>query len=94
VQRVAFTRHFTVCNRPSRPEDHVSQVKNNLAKLSTPDRKLAEAQRFCPVQGKRLGSMGVPVKVMLKESPFVSAAAGAKRRREPSSTGRKEHLIT
>jgi multidrug efflux pump subunit AcrA (membrane-fusion protein) len=52
--------------RPTTPEDRVSTVKNNLAKLSTPDRKLAEAQRLCPVLRKRLGSMGVPVKVLLK----------------------------
>jgi hypothetical protein len=39
----------------------------NLAKLSAEDRKLAEAQGVCPIQPeKRLGVMGVPVKVMLQ----------------------------
>jgi uncharacterized protein (TIGR03000 family) len=46
------------------------EVKKNLAALQSADRKLAEAQRFCAVQGGiRLGSMGVPVKVVLKGQP-------------------------
>ena len=37
-----------------------------LAKLSDEDRKLAEAQRICPVTEELLGSMGVPLKVDVK----------------------------
>ncbi|MBX9622638.1 MAG: efflux RND transporter periplasmic adaptor subunit [Gemmataceae bacterium] len=40
-----------------------SEIRAELAKLSGPDRKLAEKQRLCPVSGERLGSMGVPVKL-------------------------------
>jgi len=46
-------------------------IKANLAKLSAEDRPLAEAQTYCPVTEERLGdpTMGVPVKVMVKEQP-------------------------
>jgi hypothetical protein len=48
-----------------------ADIKASLAKLSPEDRKLAEAQKFCAVRGKdsRLGSMGPPVKIMLKDEP-------------------------
>jgi len=56
--------------RPTTPEDEDLTVKANLAKLSTLDRQLAEAQKLCPIQKERLGGkMGVPVKVMLKSQP-------------------------
>jgi hypothetical protein len=46
------------------------EIRKNLASLRPEDRKLAETQRFCAVQGGiRLGSMGIPVKVMLKGQP-------------------------
>jgi hypothetical protein len=42
-------------------------VRANLAKLSAEDRRLAEAQGYCPVEpDNRLGSMGVPVAVEVK----------------------------
>jgi hypothetical protein len=42
----------------------------NLAKLEPADRKLAEAQKFCAVDNEsRLGSMGAPFKVMVKDQP-------------------------
>jgi Cu/Ag efflux protein CusF len=48
-----------------------AEIKHSLAKLSPEDRKLAEVQKYCGVQGKksRLGSMGTPVKLMLKGQP-------------------------
>lgn len=50
-------------------EDSVS-VQANLEKLSPLDRKLAEEQEFCGVESKNLlGSMGVPVKVMIQDQP-------------------------
>lgn len=45
-------------------------TEENLGKLSTADRKLAEAQKFCVVQSEyRLGVMGKPVKIMVKGEP-------------------------
>lgn len=56
--------------RPSTPDDADAKVAAALAKLPEADRKLAEAQKFCPVlTGSRLGSMGVPVKVLVDGEP-------------------------
>jgi Cu(I)/Ag(I) efflux system membrane fusion protein len=57
--------------RPSTPDDEEAKIHANLAKLtSVEDRRLAEAQKFCPVlKGSRLGSMGAPYKVMLEGQP-------------------------
>lgn len=44
--------------------------KANLAKLDGADRKLAEAQKYCAVENEnRLGSMGAPFKVIVKDQP-------------------------
>ncbi len=67
--------------RPSTPEDeHTKEkkVKVDLAKLSAENRRLAEAQKFCPITGEPLGSMGMPVKVMLKSEPVFLCCAGCK----------------
>lgn len=56
-----------------------ADAQANLAKLSTEDRKLAEEQGFCAVEHKNpLGSMGVPVKVMVKDQPVFLCCAGCK----------------
>jgi hypothetical protein len=45
-------------------------VQTNLDKLKPDDRKLAAAQKFCAVETKnRLGSMGTPVKITIKDQP-------------------------
>lgn len=49
--------------RPTTPEDKDTKVVAALSKMPAADRKLAEAQVWCPVQRDRLGVMGVPVKV-------------------------------
>ena len=54
-------------------------VAANLAKLGAEDRKLAEAQKFCAVETKNpLGSMGVPVKVMVKDQPVFLCCKGCR----------------
>jgi membrane fusion protein, copper/silver efflux system len=55
--------------RPSTPEDDDLKVKAALAKLSTVDRRLVEAQKVCPVRKTRLGTMGQPFKLLLKGEP-------------------------
>jgi multidrug efflux pump subunit AcrA (membrane-fusion protein) len=56
-----------------------SKVRANLAKLSAEDRRLAEAQRYCVVQtDSLLGSMGVPLKVMIRGQPVFLCCAGCK----------------
>ena len=56
------------------------KIKTALDKLEPADRKLAEEQKYCAVQtDHRLGSMGKPVKVMVKDEPvFVCCESCAK----------------
>jgi hypothetical protein len=45
-------------------------IQVNLDKLKPEDRKLAAAQKFCAVETKnRLGSMGTPVRITIKDKP-------------------------
>lgn len=46
-----------------------TKIKAEMDKLSPEDRALAEAQRVCPVTDEPLGSMGTPIKVMIKDKP-------------------------
>jgi Cu(I)/Ag(I) efflux system membrane fusion protein len=63
--------------RPSTPEDEEAKIKAAIAALSNPeDRKLAESQGRCPVLGNRLGSMGVPVKIVVDEQPVFLCCQG------------------
>lgn len=72
-------RRSAVTAGASGVEDEDAKVKAALGKLSTPDRRLAEEQGFCPVlQDNRLGSMGVPVKVVVKGQPVFLCCAGCK----------------
>lgn len=57
------------------PEEE-AEIKAELAKLPAPDRPPAEAQRYCPSTGERLGSMGVPVKLMLGGKPVFLCCKG------------------
>jgi hypothetical protein len=54
------------------------KIQEALAKLSPEDRALAEAQRVCPKSGMRLGSMGTPVKLMLKGEPVFICCSSCK----------------
>jgi hypothetical protein len=66
--------------RPSTPEDADNiemKVKSELARLSAEDRRLAEAQRYCPIQpANRLGEMGTPFKLALKGQPVFLCCEG------------------
>jgi Cu(I)/Ag(I) efflux system membrane fusion protein len=52
-----------------------AKIKASLALLG-PDRPLAEAQGYCPVTDKPLGSMGKPDKVMVKGQPVFVCCEG------------------
>ena len=68
-------------------EDEDAKVKAALGKLSTPDNRIAEAQEYCAISyDNRLGSMGVPVKVMLKGQPVFLCCAGCKAQAEAHPT--------
>src|SRR5262249_42757596 len=51
-----------------------------LAKLSRVDRRLAEAQGYCPVLESRLGSMGPPVKITVQRQPVFLCCQGCEKK--------------
>ena len=56
--------------KPTTPEDTDAKINKALAMLPEEDRKPAEQQKFCPVlEDSRLGSMGVPVKLVIDGQP-------------------------
>jgi membrane fusion protein, copper/silver efflux system len=65
--------------RPSTPENPDARIEASLAALSLDDRKLAEAQGFCPVLPKnRLGVMGPPIKLMIDGQPVFICCEGCR----------------
>jgi hypothetical protein len=44
-----------------------NDVAANLGKLSAEDRSIADAQKLCPITDEPLGSMGVPIKLTIKD---------------------------
>ena len=71
-------------------KDPDTRIKAALAKLSPEERKLAEAQRLCPVlEDSRLGSMGVPVKLTIDGEIVFVCCAGCK---EEAHANAKETL--
>jgi Cu(I)/Ag(I) efflux system membrane fusion protein len=66
--------------RPSTPEDEDLKIKSAISKLPQRDRKLAEEQKYCPVQkGSLLGSMGVPPKVLVLGQPVFVCCSGCEK---------------
>lgn len=52
--------------RPTTPENEDAKFQAAMKKLTPEDRAIAEKQKYCPIlENSRLGSMGVPVKVMV-----------------------------
>jgi len=73
----ASDRHFGATEaRPSQGEDEAAKAKAVLAKLSRVDRQLAEAQGLCPVLNNRLGSMGMPAKILVDGQPVFLCCKG------------------
>jgi hypothetical protein len=76
-------------DKPADAKEAEATIKANLAKLSDEDRKLAEAQKWCAIENDdRLGSMGVPVKVMIKDQPVFLCCKGCvdKAKADPDKT--------
>ncbi len=56
-----------------------TKLAAELAKLGAKDRRLAQEQRFCAVNNEnRLGSMGVPVKLMIQGQPVFLCCEGCR----------------
>jgi membrane fusion protein, copper/silver efflux system len=53
-----------------------AEVRDALAKLSSDERASAERQKVCPITGMALGSMGRPVKLLLKGQTVWLCCAG------------------
>jgi hypothetical protein len=65
------------CGEQAPPPDPEAKIRQALDGLDPEDRKLAEAQKFCAVQNEhRLGSMGTPIKLLVKDQPVFLCCAG------------------
>jgi hypothetical protein len=65
------------------PSAEETKVQANLAKLSEEDRKLAEEQHFCAIEDENLlGSMGAPIKILIKDQPVFLCCKGCKKQAE------------
>lgn len=62
--------------RPSMSEDQDPKIRAGLAKLDPADRKLAAAQKSCPILKGPLGAMGKPVKLTLDGQPVFLCCKG------------------
>ncbi len=70
-------RHSATTARPSMTRDEEDKVQAVLAKLSPEDRSVVASQGFCPIlTDNRLGSMGKPVKVLVKGQPVFLCCKG------------------
>ena len=66
---------------PEPSSEEEKEIRDNLIKLGTADRSLAEGQKVCPVRPtNRLGSMGVPVKVMIEGRPVFLCCDGCEKK--------------
>ncbi len=66
--------------RPSTPDDEEAKLAAVLVKLTEEDRKLVEAQQFCPIlSDNKLGSMGAPVKIMVGGQSVFLCCSGCKK---------------
>jgi membrane fusion protein, copper/silver efflux system len=74
--------------KPARYAAPAGEALAQIGQLPEADRKLALAQRVCPITGLVLGSMGVPVKIVLKGQPVFLCCPGceAAARENPEKT--------
>jgi hypothetical protein len=65
-----------------------TKIQVALAKLSDADRPLALAQKFCPIQKTRLGTMGKPDRIELNCRPVFLCCSGCEddARADPKKT--------
>lgn len=62
-------------------ETKSDSIAENLGKLPPEDRAAAEAQGYCAAEPENpLGTMGVPIKVMVKDQPVFVCCAGCEKR--------------
>lgn len=74
---------------PAAEAEEESAIDAALAKLPQEVRRIAEAQRFCPVLNEnRLGSMGEPVKLIIADRPVFLCCEGCRKAalKDPKAT--------
>jgi hypothetical protein len=74
---------------PEKPaKDPDAEIKAERAKLSPEDRALVEAQEWCVETNDRLGKMGPPIKIMIKDKPVFLCCDGCedKAKADPDKT--------
>jgi hypothetical protein len=64
--------------KPQDPDEATIQAERK--KLNPEDRKLVEAQEWCVATEERLGSMGAPIKLMVKDQPVFVCCKGCQRK--------------
>lgn len=84
----AKTTVSTVANTMPAEE---GETAANLARLSPEDRAIAEAQKVCPVTDEPLGSMGVPIKLDIKDQPVFLCCKSCEKsaKKDPDKTLQK-----
>lgn len=63
---------------PNSKDKQKAEIEAAMAELSPADRKLAEAQRECPIEHAPLGSMGKPFPVEVKGQRMFLCCEGCK----------------
>jgi len=84
---------FQACSSESAPKPAAETTKKSpreeaFAKLDPADRELAEAQGYCAVSEAELGSMGMPIKLVINDQPVFLCCKGceAEAKSEPEKT--------
>jgi hypothetical protein len=71
----------TAAAKPPPADGHDAEVQPEREKLSADDRALVDAQEWCAINtGERLGSMGPPLKVVVKDQPVFLCCKGCQRK--------------
>jgi|SRR5579875_1946557 len=86
----------TAQNSPPPQQDQKAQVQDkeakiqaSLNKLDPADQKLAQEQKYCAVETEnRLGAMGTPIKVIIKDQPVFLCCTSCEKaaRKDPDRT--------
>lgn len=84
VSKVAAQQQHAEEGTPAKEaaeSEEEADIRASMAKLSPKDRVTAEAQGYCPVMtDNKLGTMGAPIKVMVKDQPVFLCCAGCRRK--------------
>jgi hypothetical protein len=68
-------------DRGSPPADKEAKIRAALSQLDPQDQQLAQEQEFCAIESEnRLGAMGKPVKLTIKDQPVFLCCKGCAER--------------